>query len=66
MDVLAYDPVRLAALARLTAAAADELAAVTTDEPWALDAIATAHGIAANLDEQLIVSLRAVLGSTAM
>jgi hypothetical protein len=66
MDVLAYDPLRLAALARLTAAAADELAAVTTDEPWALDAVATAHGIAASLDEQLILSLRAVLGSTAM
>src|SRR6187549_1741879 len=66
MDVLAYDPLRLAALARLTAAAADELAAVTTDEPWAFDAVATAHGVAASLDEQLVLSLRAVLGSTAM
>jgi hypothetical protein len=66
MDVLAYDPQRLAALARLTAAAADELAAVTSDEPRALDAVATAHAIAASLDEQLVVSLRAVLGSTAM
>src|SRR5262245_49996925 len=66
MDVLAYDPQRLAALARLTAAAADELAAVTSDEPFALDAVVVAHGIAASLDEQLVLSLRAVLASTAM
>jgi hypothetical protein len=64
--VLAYDPQRLATLASSAQTAADELAAVTGEEAYSVDAIAVAHGIAASLDETLLTALRAVLTSAAM
>jgi hypothetical protein len=66
MTLLAYDPVRLAALARTTRAAADELAAVTSAELFAVDAVTTSHGVAVTLDETLLGSLQALLANTAL
>jgi hypothetical protein len=66
VTVLAYDPLRLATLARKTQASAAALASVTCEEPLAGDAATTSRGIAAELDEMLVLSLREVLTSTAL
>jgi hypothetical protein len=64
--LLAYEPRRLATLAAKAQAAADELTTVAAEEPFTVDAIRLAHGIATDLDEVLVMSLRAVLSSTSM
>jgi hypothetical protein len=63
---LGYDPLRLATLARMTQAAADEVGVVASDEPFAADAVATARGIAGDFGDALRSSLHAALSSTAM
>lgn len=61
-----YDPERLATLALRTQASVDELRAITSDEPFAADAVAAAQTVATSLEDALGSSLRAVLTSTAL